>query len=708
MAQKLEPIIGAWGRPPDNASMLAAAAAVAALLICATGRGGSLLGLGPYPIPRRLFLWITGFIAALLSIFYIAFYLRGGPRIIDATTYFLQGRALSHGDFAWSAHDPTASFRGRFLLHRDGVMGGIFPPGYPLLLAAGFTIGAPMVVGPALAAAIVVATYRLAHAIAEDAFGGPHRLGQGHARHDTVETVARSAALLSVVCAALRYHTADTMSHGAAALGVALALEAALRGRMGIAGLCVGGVIATRPITGLAIGIVVAALLWRSRSRARLQALALGLLPGLALLAGAQHAVTGAWGASTQKMYYAMSDGPPGCFRWGFGSGVGCLHEHGEFVAARLPHGYGPLQSLLTTLRRLKMHLLDVASFEPFALLLLAPLIRPHGSRAIVAAGAAIGLQILAYAPFYFDGNYPGGGARLFADVLPIEHALLAIAIARLASRHHVRGVFAAVAVSLAGFALHASFEHVKLAEREGGKPMFEPDLLARASVNNGLVFVDTDHGFGLGHDPHATTKNGVVVARLRQDDRDRLLYDRLDHPTTYLYKFDIPPLPPGAAGAPVAAPVIVPWAPPALGDPLRFEAEAEWPPLSQRGGFAAPAWADACASGSRALVLTPAPIGAVAVATISVPVPEAGRYAVGLRVVQGVSVPFTAPRGSAVVGGAVMIGKTRWDWVDVPGAACADLAERELPLEPPAATLTFEARGGPVALDRVTLKRRP
>jgi len=31
---------------------------------------------------------------------------------------------------------------------------------------------------------------------------------------------------------------------------------------------------------------------------------------------------------------------------------------------------------------------------------------------------------MLAYVPFYFDGSYPGGGARLFADVLPLEHVL--------------------------------------------------------------------------------------------------------------------------------------------------------------------------------------------------------------------------------------------------------------------------------------------
>src|SRR5205814_594800 len=158
------------------------------------------------------------FVAALLSVFYIALYLRGGPRIVDATTYFMQGRALSHGDFAWNVAEPTSSFRGRFLVYREaggeGVMGGIFPHGYPILLALGFGMGAPMVVGPAIAAALVVATYRLARAIAEESIA-PATLRSSPASRDLVEGVARAAALVSVVCGALRYHTADTMAHGA-------------------------------------------------------------------------------------------------------------------------------------------------------------------------------------------------------------------------------------------------------------------------------------------------------------------------------------------------------------------------------------------------------------------------------------------------------------------------------------------------------------
>jgi hypothetical protein len=725
-AQRLHDLLGSWGPPPDEAAKLAAALCVVALLCAVFARGRSLLGLGPTPLPRHLFLWITAFFAALLSIVYVAFYLRGGPRIVDATTYFLQGRALSHGDIAWPVMEPSGSFRGRFLLYREasgggaggeGLMAGIFPPGYPILLALGFGMGAPMVIGPAIAAALVIATYRLARTLAEHAPG---------TSDESAEAIARTAALLSLVCGALRYHTADTMAHGATALGIALALDAALRHRVVLAGLVVGAVVATRPVSALAVGIVALVMLLREGATGASRGVVvrrfiLGTLPGVAILLLAQHAATGAWLTSSQRMYYATSDGPPGCF--GAGASAGCLHEHGEFVAARLKDGFGLVAAAGTTLRRLRMHLLDVANLEPLALLVLVPLARARArgaakrSPAVVAALAVIALHVVAYAPFYFDGNYPGGGARLFADVLPIEHALVAVAIARLVSpARFLRAAYVVLAASLAGFAVHASFDHIKLADRDGGRPMFEPDLLARSNVASGLVFVDTDHGFALGHDPEARIKDGIVVARLHNDDRDRILFDRLDHPPTFLYKFDIPkpdvPQPPGAVPpSQGAVPVVVPWAPPPSADSLRFEAEADWPVLAQSGGFAVPAFVDACASGARGLVLVPTPVAGEARATLTVPVPQAGRYSIAIRIVQGTSLPFATTRGPNATTGALTIGKERWEWADVPtarGLACADLPLHEADLTAPAAHFVLEAVGGGVTIDRILMKRLP
>ena len=117
-----------------------------------------------------------------------------------------------------------------------------------------------MVIGPALAAGLVVATYFLTREIAEAAAqetGTDARTG-GAPWGATPESVARFAAAVSVVCVALRYHTADTMAHGASALGIALALTAALRGArlrrpalFAWAGLAVGYVAMTRPVSAI-------------------------------------------------------------------------------------------------------------------------------------------------------------------------------------------------------------------------------------------------------------------------------------------------------------------------------------------------------------------------------------------------------------------------------------------------------------------------
>ena len=111
--------LGTWSRPPDRPSQVALAVA-AALLVVALVPGGprwllSMLEVtgAAEPRRRRRFLFVASFVAAFLSLGYVAFYLRGGPRAPEAATYWLQGRALSHGRLAWTVSDPTASFRSR-------------------------------------------------------------------------------------------------------------------------------------------------------------------------------------------------------------------------------------------------------------------------------------------------------------------------------------------------------------------------------------------------------------------------------------------------------------------------------------------------------------------------------------------------------------------------------------------------------------------
>ena len=534
--------------------------------------------------------------AALISAAYVMSYLRGGPRIVDATSYFLEARALSEGRLSWPDSDPSDV--GRFLVRNASHdrVAVIFPPGYPAVLAVGFWIGAPMAIGPCLAFAVTWATGALARAAL------PAGIADG---------VARLAVLLSVVCGALRYHTADTMSHGLAAVCAAVGLTYAHRLRASnrardalLAGAALGLLVAARPFSGAALAVVMGFVVGR---RVRPSVWVIGVLasaPFLALLLAHQHAATGVFGQSSQAAYYASSDGPEGCFRYGFGARIGCLHEHGEFVRHNLTRGYDLVAALGTTLRRLKLHGVDALNAEPLSVAVLLPAfiaaLARRGTRSVALFPVAL---VVVYAPFYFDGNYPGGGARFFADGLPVEHVVTAWFWVdrvepwlerRLPS---IRAPHWLVVASLVGFSLRAANEHRALRDREGGKPMFEPTLVAEAGIRNGLLFVDTDHGFSLAFDPAG---GPLRVARYRGDHLDFLTWQSAGRPPSFLYDYEI------ASGRARVAPY-VPAPMPAI------DGASLWPPLAQRGAFALPAYGawefpegeSACGSGDRRLEMS-------------------------------------------------------------------------------------------------------
>jgi hypothetical protein len=631
------------------------------------------------------------FAAAFASLAYVSHYLHAGPRIIDATTYLAQARALAEGSFTASIPMPSASFRGRFFLFTpDRHIGGIFPPGYPLLLSLGVRLGAPMVIGPLLAGAIAVVTQWLATECLRN---------EPLAERDKA-TLAQAASAFSLVSAALRYHTADTMSHGLVALASAVCLASAMRGRaepkarwIVMSGLALSVIVCTRPLSAAPPLLGVFLLQRHLRSPRAALGLGFAMLPGVGFLLAQQHALTGHAFASPQKLYYAVSDGPADCFRYGFGQGIGCVFEHEDFVRTRLSQGFGAKAAVITTLSRLRHHLTDIDNAEPLVVLVIIGLRKSPWARALAWVLAA---QVLVYAPFYFDGNYPGGGARFFADVLPLEHALLVVGLGRLRpSLAAHRKVALALGVSLVGFAVHAAPAHAQLAARDGGAPMFDPQVLSQAKIDKGLVFVSTDHGFNLAFDPRMDPKQGIVAARRRSDARDRLLYDLLGAPPTYLYTFD--PLP--GSGTKGAEAKVEPFVPPAVevgeAGSYRFEAEAEWPPLAQNGGYATPHWRGAgCASQGRVLMV--APTSEIAVVDIELPAPRAAKYRI--RAEAFAEGPAELELRIVEAPGFRMV-------IPMRSAGCHTTPAELIDLKGPS-TLRLTVRGAPAALDAIVLDR--
>jgi hypothetical protein len=685
--------LGTWSRPPDRPSQVALALA-AVLLIVALVPGGpgwlvsvlDVTGAGDRK-RRRRFLFVGSFVAAFLSLGYIAFYLRGGPRAPETGTYWLQGRALSHLRLSWSAADPTASFRAKnLLLTAPDRLAGIFPPGYALLLGPAFLLGAPMLVGPLLAAVLVPATWLLARELAAGA-------GEDDAR---AEWIGRIAAVLSLVSAALRYHTAESLPQGAAAAALTVALASALRARrtadsrlFGVAGLALGLLLATQPTSAVGAGIAVLTLFVPSRDATRSSARAFAwtcaaMLPGIALLLAANRAATG-HAFTSPVSYYLARFGPAA------------------------PASSGAKASAMAALRRVRANLADVANFEPIALLpllLLRPDVRHRVGRGALLAALVVGVQVLIAAPAGAgEGTSAVAGASALATVLPVQHALIALALGLALPPAWIgRAATATVAFALAGFAVHTSHEHARMAAEGLGRPHYEPDMAREAGATHGLLFFDEDEGYELAQDPGVSASHAVLAARLRGDDHDRMLFDLLGRPPTHRHLFSH------------NGPAVTSWTPNG-GDTWRFEAEADFPPVAtsdpSAGRIEVIDALGTCASDAHALAIVPAG-AAVASVTLELPVPRGAAPAPRRN---WMVTPRAFQRGGPGTGEVALVASlggpplAQWSWADaIRGApTCTELAPKAVELggDVSRAWLVVTARGGEVALDRTTLRAR-
>ncbi len=671
-------VLGAWAKPPDHAAWGALGLAALLLLVTLLPFGprtlGSLLDFASIDdfSRRRRFLAIASFASAFLSLGYVAMYLRGGPRGTDACELFLQARAMSHGHVAWGVSTPTASFRGGGLLFAGpDEIAGVYPPGYPLLLAAAFMVGAPMVMGPILAAAIAAATYMLAREIATAATRATPR------DEAQAEATARFAVGLSLVCAALRFHTADTLPQAATAVAMTVALASALRARRTdetvsfvVAGLLEGYVFACDPASAAALGAVLVAIAFGDRRRGRsIAALLTAAVPGALLLAAANAASSGSPFVSPARAYAAL-----------IGAHNAPFTTHGALVAFA---------------RELRTHATDVANFEPIALLVLAPLWLKSdaGRRArialvLVVGDALVHVPILATVPSIAHATAPA-----FAPLLPIEHAILAVAVASTLPRiPFPRRALAVLAFACAGFALHAVFEHRAYAALDGGQPRFDPDVLRESNVAEGLLYMETDEGFDLAHVPDALPSHALLAARARGDDHDRLLYDLFGHPPVHRYV---------VAASSASATFWVP--PPPLGgasdETWRFEAENDWPPVSADGGIARVVdGTGTCTSDAHALEVVPTISGGHAVVTIELPLPKPEE-----RKWRWSVVPRAYRRGGAGAAKLDVVDETgkvlaSWTWADdltkPPTLACLDLAPQTVEIDPAHAGAKQGSRG--------------
>ena len=205
--------------------------------------------------------------------------LDGIPHVSDGVSYFFQGKIFASGRLWLEPPAVPGLFEHENVILKDGRWCSLYPPGWPLLLALGWLLGAPWVLNPILLAVSVVGVWRLGRALFDPATGvlaaaalavSPFALMMGAG--DLAHVPALCA---SVWCLAFLVEGASGSGSGGA-------------NRLVLAGLLGGYAFLTRPFTAVAL-LAPAVLwgLWRLRGEGRLLPgvgrMAAGAAPSLAL-----------------------------------------------------------------------------------------------------------------------------------------------------------------------------------------------------------------------------------------------------------------------------------------------------------------------------------------------------------------------------------------------------------------------------------------
>lgn len=230
------------------------------------------------------------------------------PHVEDEVAFLFQARTLAGGEIVAEPPARPEFFRMPFVIVRDDMWFGKYPPGYPLVLTLGVLAGAPWLVNPLLGGLAVLLVFVA-----------------GRRLYDA-QTGLVAAALLAI-SPFLMLQAGSMMSHVAALVWTLLALlafEAVVR--RGAAwpafgcGAALGMLALTRSLTaagiGLPIGIWLLALIVRDRHNLRLAGLvAGGVLPFVVALLAYNWFTTGSPFRTGYELWWEWD-------RIGFGEGV--------------------------------------------------------------------------------------------------------------------------------------------------------------------------------------------------------------------------------------------------------------------------------------------------------------------------------------------------------------------------------------------------
>jgi hypothetical protein len=361
----------------------------------------------------------AGAAAGLLTLLLAGFAFSFRPVLLDATSQLVHARYLASGRLAGPELALPEFFLFQFMVNLPVGWASQYPPGHIALLAVGFGMGAPWVVGPLLAAATVTLTARVAEDLLPD-----DRLA---ARLGTV-LLASSLFFLG--------HAAGYMNHATAAAFGTLAVLGGLRGRAAgtagrvwlvAAGLATGMTFATRPVAGITVGAVVLTSLLLAQGGEPIRARLRRVVRRLPLLAAGGLPPLAAVGAYNRHLFGSPT-------RFGYVAAEGPGHAMGFH---RDPWGdmYGPLDGLVQTSRDLLALGLDLLVTPLSAVVVIAAylLLGPARSRALPVLLLWALLPVVGHFFYWHQDLFMG--PRLLTEFAPPWAILTALAVLGLVRR---------------------------------------------------------------------------------------------------------------------------------------------------------------------------------------------------------------------------------------------------------------------------------
>jgi len=270
---------------------------------------------------------VLSLITILVTFYVTNRYFEAIPHLEDEIAYVWQARAIADGNLTVASPPQAESFLVPFVVDHNGQRFGKYPLGWPVMLAIGVRLGIRSLINPLFAGLGVWPTYRLGKKVFS-------------------ETVGVIASVLTLTSPFFLMNSGSLLSHSfGLVLSTAFVLSwvdnfteqnsADRKLPVLVAGLTLGVLVLTRPLTALAVAFPFAIhgiyLLIRKDWHTRRQVVAIG---GLALGIGAliflwQYAVTGDALQNPYTLWWEYD-------KFGFGPGYGVTENGHSFILARI------------------------------------------------------------------------------------------------------------------------------------------------------------------------------------------------------------------------------------------------------------------------------------------------------------------------------------------------------------------------------------